>query len=109
MVALPPLRSYIDAMVLRNFGRGRPLNAPAESSDSPTADDFRAVYSVAERTSEDIAAQPPKTETDAERPAPSEDIAAQPPKIMTDFVLLALMPTVIVVLAFIIAFVRVKL
>jgi hypothetical protein len=77
-------------MVLRS-SPGKPLNAPAESSDSPTADDFRAVYSV------------------AERPAPSEDIAAQPPKIMTDFVLLALMPTVIVVLVFIIALVHVKM
>jgi hypothetical protein len=31
----------------RSFGRGRPSNAPAESSD-PTADDFRAIYSMAE-------------------------------------------------------------
>jgi hypothetical protein len=70
-------------MVLRSF-------APAESSDSPTADDFRAVYSV------------------AERPAPSEDIAVQPPKIMTDFILLALVPTVIVGLVFIIALASIK-
>ena len=96
--------------MLWRSSRGRPLNAPDESSDSPTADDFRAVYSVAERpaSSEDIAAQPPKTVTDAERPAPSKDIVAQPPKIMTDFVLLALTPTVIVGLVFIIALVRMK-
>jgi hypothetical protein len=44
--------------------RGKPLNAPAESSDSPTADDFRAVYSV------------------AEWPVPREDIVGQPPNIV---------------------------
>jgi hypothetical protein len=90
-------------MVLRNFGRGRPLNAPADSGDNPTADDFRAIYSLAERPapSEDIPAQPPKVVSErpapsedipaqppkvvSERPAPSEDIPAQPPKVMTDF------------------------
>jgi hypothetical protein len=45
----------------RSFGRGRPLKVPAESS-VPTADDFRAVYSVAERfvPPEDIVRQPPR-------------------------------------------------
>jgi hypothetical protein len=40
--------------------RGRPLNAPAVG-DSPIADDFRAVYSVAEwPVPEDIVSQPPR-------------------------------------------------
>jgi hypothetical protein len=51
-------------MVLRNFGPGRPLNAPAESAESLTADDFRAVYSV------------------AEWPVPPEDIVGQPPRVL---------------------------
>jgi len=51
-------------MVLRGFGRGRPLTAPAESGESPTADDFRAVYSM------------------AELPVPPEDIVGQPPSIV---------------------------
>jgi hypothetical protein len=38
---------YIARMLWRN-SRGRPINAPAEFGDSPTADDFRAVYSMAE-------------------------------------------------------------
>jgi hypothetical protein len=55
------------------------LNAPADSGDNPSADDFRAIYFLAERPapSEDIVAQPPKIVTLAERPAPSEDIVAQ--------------------------------
>ena len=71
-------------MVLRSYGRGRPLNAPAESGESPTADDFRAVYSVAEwrMPPEDIVAQPSNIVTVAERPAPREDIAAQPSKVV---------------------------
>jgi hypothetical protein len=44
--------------------RGRPLNGPAEFGDSPTADDFRAVNSV------------------AERPVPPEDIVGQSPRIV---------------------------
>jgi hypothetical protein len=54
-------RPYISGMVMRSFGRGRPLKVPAESS-VPTADDFRAVYSVAERfvPPEDIVRQPPR-------------------------------------------------
>jgi hypothetical protein len=51
-------------MVSRTYGRGRPLNAPAESGESPTADDFRVVYSA------------------AEWPVPSEDIVGQPPRIV---------------------------
>jgi hypothetical protein len=51
-------------MVLRTFGRGRPLNASADSGESLTADDFRAVYSV------------------AEWPVPPEDIVGQPPRIV---------------------------
>jgi ABC-type branched-subunit amino acid transport system permease subunit len=50
--------------MLWRSSRGRPLNSPAESSDSPTADDFRAVYSV------------------AEWPVPREDIVGQPPNIV---------------------------
>ena len=48
----------------RSFGHGRPLNAPAETGDLPTADDFRAVYSIAEWP---------------EWPVPAEDIVGQPP------------------------------
>jgi len=54
---------YISGMLWRS-SRGRPLNAPAESSDSLTADDFRAVHSV------------------AEWPLPPEDIVGQPPSIV---------------------------
>jgi|GEM_PF-2069048 hypothetical protein len=39
-------------------------NAPAEFGDSPTADDFRAIYSL------------------AECPVPPEDIVGQPPRIV---------------------------
>jgi hypothetical protein len=40
------------------------MNAPAETGDLPTADDFRAVYSI------------------AEWPVPPEDIVGQPPRIV---------------------------
>ena len=46
-----------------------------QTAEPPTADDFRAVHFVGAR--EVIAAEPPKTVTDAEGPAPSEDIMAQ--------------------------------
>ena len=59
-------------------------------AEPPTADDFRSVH------------------LSLSGPAPSEDIVAQPPKIMTDFVLLALMPTVIVGLVFLIALASIK-
>ena len=67
-------------------------------AELPTADDFRAIHFVDFRTVHFV----------AERPTPSEDIVAQPPKIMTDFVLLALMPTVIVGLVFLIALASIK-
>ena len=50
--------------MLWRSSRGRLLNAPAESIDSPAADDFRAVDSV------------------AEWPLPPEDIVGQPPSIV---------------------------
>ena len=74
----------------------------ASSSEPPTADDFRAIHSI------------------GERPAPREDIVGQPPRIArtsyprhrarisTHFVLLALAPTVLVGLLFIIAFASIK-
>ena len=48
-------------LVSARKSRGRPIKVPAESS-VPTADDFRAVYSVAEWfvPPEDIVRQPPR-------------------------------------------------